>query len=81
MSEASCTPRLSTCREEIKRLGSGTVLQDDVYTWSQDPAGHPNISSKSSTTGQGTGNVQTAYSTQTLDQYGNTTAVGNLCQR
>lgn len=49
----------------------GPVLQDDVYTWSQDPAGRPYISARSTTTGQGTSNLQTAYSTQTLDQYGN----------
>ena len=51
----------------------GTVLQDDVYTWSQDPAGNPYISTKASTTGQGTSNVETATGTQTLDQYGNVT--------
>ena len=51
----------------------GTVLQDDLYTWSQSPSGKKYISAKSSTIGQGTSNVQTAYSTQTLDQYGNVT--------
>jgi hypothetical protein len=51
----------------------GTVLQDDLYTWSQDPAGNPYISTRASTTGQGTLNVVTATSTQTLDQYGNVT--------
>ena len=51
----------------------GTVLQDDVYTWSYDPSGKRYISAKSSTIGQGTSNVQAAYSTQTLDQYGNVT--------
>ncbi len=51
----------------------GTVLQNDAYTWSQDPAGNPYISAKSTTIGQGTSNQQTALSTQTLDQYGNLT--------
>jgi RHS repeat-associated protein len=51
----------------------GTVLQDDLYTWSSGPAGNPYISTKASTTGQGTSNVATATSTQTLDQYGNVT--------
>jgi RHS repeat-associated protein len=49
----------------------GLVLQDDTYTWSQDPAGHPYISAKSTATGQGTSNPTTAYSTQTIDSYGN----------
>ena len=39
------------------------------YTWSQDPAGRPYISARSAGIGQGT----TAYSTRTLDQYGNVT--------
>ena len=40
----------------------GTVLQDDLYTWSQDPAGNPYISTKASTIGQGTSNLVTATS-------------------
>ena len=54
-------------------IAGGTALQDDLYTWSQDPAGNPFISTKASTIGQGTPNVETATSTQTLDQYGNVT--------
>jgi len=50
---------------------NGTVLQDDTYTWSQDPAGRPYITAKSSAKGQGTSDPATAHSTQTVDQYGN----------
>jgi RHS repeat-associated protein len=52
---------------------NGTVIQDDSYTWSQDPGGHPYISSKTSVTDGGTANQQSALSTQTDDQYGNVT--------
>src|ERR1700733_4339621 len=51
----------------------GTVLKNDAYTWSQDPAGNPYISAKTSTSDPGSSNPQAAYSTQTLDQYGNVT--------
>ena len=53
---------------------SGTVYTDDTYTWLQDPAGNPYISAKVSVADPGTPNQQTAKTTQTLDQYGNTTA-------
>ena len=52
---------------------TGTVYTSDAYTWSQDPAGHPYISAKTSVKDPGTGNQQSALSTQTLDQYGNVT--------
>ena len=51
----------------------GTVLKSDTYTWSQDPAGNPYISAKSSASDPGSSNAESAYSTQTLDQYGNVT--------
>jgi RHS repeat-associated protein len=51
----------------------GAILHDDYYTWSQDPAGHPYISADTSISDEGTGNQQSALSTQTLDQYGNMT--------
>jgi len=51
----------------------GTVLQDDVYTWAPDTIGRPHLSAKTTTTGQGTSNVVSAYSTQAVDDYGNTT--------
>ena len=47
------------------------MYTSDTYTWSQDPAGNPYISAKTSVTDPGTGNQQSALSTQTLDQYGN----------
>jgi RHS repeat-associated protein len=52
---------------------SGTIFKDDTLTWSQDPAGNPYVSSKTSVTDEGTSNQQSALSTQTLDQYGNVT--------
>ena len=52
---------------------NGAILQDAYYTWSQDPAGHPYISADTSISDEGTGNQQSALSTQTLDQYGNVT--------
>jgi hypothetical protein len=51
----------------------GAILHDDYYTWSQDAAGHPYISADTSISDEGTGNQQSALSTQTLDQYGNVT--------
>jgi YD repeat-containing protein len=51
----------------------GTVLKSDTYTWSQDPAGNPYISAKSSASDPGSSNPQSALTTQTLDQYGNVT--------
>jgi len=51
----------------------GTVYTDDTYTWTLDPAGNPYIGSKLSVTDPGTGNAQSAKSTQVLDQYGNVT--------
>ena len=62
-------------------VAGGTVLQDDLYTWSQDPAGNPYISTKASTIGQGTLNVRNGshQRTQTLDQYGNVSdAIGDI---
>jgi hypothetical protein len=55
--------------EFVQRASAGgAVLQDDTYTWAQDPAGHPYIGAKSSAIGP-----QTAYTMQTLDRYGNVT--------
>ena len=66
--------KIGLASEFVQNASSGgTALQDDLYTWSQDPAGNPYISTKASTIGQGTSNVETATSTQTLDQYGNVT--------
>ena len=54
-------------------VSSSTILQSDTYVWSQDPAGRPYISQKTTVMDQGTANQQSALSTQTLDQYGNVT--------
>lgn len=48
-------------------------MTHDYYTWSQDPAGNPYISSKTSLTDEGMSYQQSALSAQTLDQYGNGT--------
>src|SRR3954447_1855291 len=60
---------------EFKQSASagGTVYTDDTYTWSQDPAGNPYISTKVSVTDPGASNQQSAKSTRILDQYGNVT--------
>ena len=55
-----------------KASSTGTVYTDDTYTWSQDPAGNPYISAKTSKTDPGTSYQQSAKTTQALDQYGNT---------
>jgi RHS repeat-associated protein len=55
-------------------LNSGIILQDDTYTWSQEPAtGNPYISSKTTVKDKGSSNQQSALTTQTIDQYGNVT--------
>ena len=54
-------------------VSSSATFQDDQYVWSQDPAGHPYISQKTSIKDEGTANQQSALSQQTLDQYGNLT--------
>jgi len=51
----------------------GTILQEDGYMWTPDPAGRPYIMEKTTAIDQGSSNPQTAYSSQTLDQYGNVT--------
>ena len=57
-----------------KATASSTYgMTHDFYTWSQDPAGNPYISSKTSLTDEGMSYQQSALSTQTLDQYGNGT--------
>jgi RHS repeat-associated protein len=60
---------------DFKQLtaANGTVLHDDQYTWSQDPAGRPYISAHTSITDPGTGYAQSALTTQTVDAHGNTT--------
>ena len=53
--------------------GSTNGITHDYYTWSQNAGGHPYISAKTSLMDEGTGNQQSALSTQAQDGYGNTT--------
>ena len=53
--------------------GSTNGITHDYYTWSQNAGGHPYISAKTSLRDEGTGNQQSALSTQAQDGYGNTT--------
>ncbi|HZL56589.1 MAG TPA: hypothetical protein VFC21_05900, partial [Bryobacteraceae bacterium] len=51
-----------------KASASGSVYTDETYTWSQDPAGNPYISTKITVADPAGTNPQTAKTTQTLDQ-------------
>ena len=53
--------------------GSTYGITHDSYTWSQNAGGHPFISAKTSLMDEGTGNQQSALSTQAQDGYGNAT--------
>jgi hypothetical protein len=53
--------------------GSTYGITHDYYTWSQNAGGHPYISAKTSLMDEGTGNQQSALTTQAQDGYGNTT--------
>jgi hypothetical protein len=69
----SSTPWMTGLVSEFKQTGGsvGTVYTDDTYTWVQDAAGNPYIGTKTSVTDPGTGNAQTAKTTQVMDAYGN----------
>ena len=58
---------------QLAAANSANAITHDTYTWSQDAAGNPYISAKTSVSDEGTGNQQSALTTQTLDQYGNAT--------
>jgi hypothetical protein len=58
---------------QLATAGSANAITHDSYAWSQDTAGNPYISARTSVADEGTPNAQTALSAQTLDQYGNVT--------
>jgi YD repeat-containing protein len=53
--------------------GNTYGITHDYYTWSQNAGGHPYISAKTSLMDEGTGNQQSALTTQAQDGFGNTT--------
>jgi RHS repeat-associated protein len=55
-------------------LSSAAILQDDTYTWSQEPvSGNLYISEKTTVMDEGSANQQAVLRTQLIDPYGNVT--------
>jgi RHS repeat-associated protein len=64
---------LITDFRQLATTTSTNAITHDEYTWSRNAASIPYISAKTSIKDEGTSNAQSALSTQTQDQYGNTT--------